>query len=95
VFHGIDNDQLICYSKTAPDGGPPILVVVNLDPAFAQSGWTSLSLPALGLDPDGSYVVTDLLTDARHTWHGGRNYVSLRPAEQPAHIFRVERGPGP
>jgi starch synthase (maltosyl-transferring) len=93
VFHGIDNDQLICYSKTSPDGGPPVLVVVNLDPHFAQAGWTALSLPALGLGPDEPFAVTDLVSGARYTWRGGRNYVSLRPAEQPGHIFRVERGP--
>jgi starch synthase (maltosyl-transferring) len=95
VFHGVDNDQLLCYSKTAPDGGGPVLVVVNLDPAAPQSGWIGLSLPALGLGPDESYAVTDLLTDARYTWRGARNFVSLRPAEQPAHIFRLERGAGP
>lgn len=93
VFHGIDNDQLICYSKTSPDGGPPVLVVVNLDPHAAQAGWTALSLPALGLGPDEPFAVTDLVSGARYTWRGGRNYVSLRPAEQPGHIFRVERGP--
>ena len=100
VFHGVDNDQLLCYSKTNPNGGAggeaaAVLVVVNLDPRFAQSGWTALSLPALGLGPDEPYAVTDLLTGGRHTWRGGRNYVSLRPAEQPAHIFRLERGAVP
>ncbi|HLY21984.1 MAG TPA: alpha-1,4-glucan--maltose-1-phosphate maltosyltransferase [bacterium] len=93
VFHGIDNDQLICYSKTSPDGGPPVLVVVNLDPHVAQAGWTALSLPALGLGPDEPFAVTDLLSGTRYTWRGGRNYVSLHPAEQPGHIFRVERSP--
>jgi len=92
VFHGIDNEQLLCYSKTAPNGGPAVLVIVNLDPTSAQSGWTDLSLQALGFGPDEPYVVTDLLTEARHTWRGPSNYVSLDPAAQPAHIFRLERG---
>ena len=93
VFHGVDNDQLLCYSKTAEyGGGDAVLVVVNLDPRLAQSGWTALALPALGLGPDEPFAVTDLLTDTRYAWRGGRNYVSLRPSEQPAHIFRVERG---
>jgi len=95
VFQGVDNDQLLAYSKTDPDGGPAVLVVVNLDPRGAQAGWTALSLGALGVGPDETFAVTDLLTGTRYTWRGGRNYVSLRPAEQPAHIFRVERGPGP
>ena len=95
VFHGVDNDQLLCYSKTDPGGAAPVLVVANLDPANPQSGWTALSLPALGLDPGEPYTVTDLLTDGRYAWRGSRNYVALRPSEQPAHIFRVERGRRP
>jgi starch synthase (maltosyl-transferring) len=92
VFHGIDNERLLCYSKTAPDGGPAVLVVVNLDPVNAQAGSTALSLQALGLDPEAPYSVTDLLTGERYTWRGRSNYVSLRPDELAAHIFRVERG---
>jgi starch synthase (maltosyl-transferring) len=95
VFHGVENDQLLCYSKADPGGSPPVLVVVNLDPANAQSGWTSLSLAALGLRPDEPYTVADLLTDRRYAWRGARNFVELRPQDQPAHIFRVERGHRP
>ena len=84
---------MLCYSKTAAyGGGDAVLVVVNLDPHSAQSGWTALALDALGLGADEPFAVTDLLTDARYAWRGARNYVSLRPSEQPAHIFRVERG---
>ena len=38
------------------------------------------------------YVVEDLLTGERWTWHGARNYVELDPAVRVAHIFRVVRG---
>jgi starch synthase (maltosyl-transferring) len=34
----------------------------------------------------------DLLTGARYTWRGARNYVRLDPAVQPGHLLRVERG---
>jgi starch synthase (maltosyl-transferring) len=91
VFHGIENDRLLCYSKTAPGGGGPVLVVVNLDPASAQSGWTALNLGVLGLRPHDAYTVTDLLMGGAFEWRGPRNYVELRPSEQPAHIFRVDR----
>ena len=37
------------------------------------------------------YQVHDLLTDARYTWRGSRNYVELDPDTQPAHIFRLRR----
>jgi starch synthase (maltosyl-transferring) len=40
------------------------------------------------------YQVHDLLSDARYTWRGRRNYVELDPEIQPAHIFRVRRPVG-
>jgi starch synthase (maltosyl-transferring) len=93
-FHGTDNDQLLCYSKTAsnPDGTDNlILVVVNLDPHHTQSGWVHLSLDAFGLPADDSFQVHDLLTRARYIWHGSSNFVQLDPHQVPAHVFRVRR----
>jgi starch synthase (maltosyl-transferring) len=90
-FHGVDNDQLICYSKRTDDLASVVLVVVNLDPHHPQAGWTALDLGALGVPPEQPYQVHDLLTDARFIWHGGRNYVELDPGKIPAHIFRVRR----
>ncbi|HUF79407.1 MAG TPA: alpha-1,4-glucan--maltose-1-phosphate maltosyltransferase [Thermoanaerobaculia bacterium] len=99
VFHGVDNDQLLAYSKTARDPRGEVenavLVVVNLDPHHRQSGSTALDLGALGIDPEGMddrpFQVHDLLTDARYLWQGPRNYVELDPASVPAHVFRIRR----
>lgn len=88
-FHTVDNDQLICYSKSTEDLSNVILVVVNLDPHHTQSGWTDLALEALGLDLQRPYQVHDLLSDARYLWQGARNYVELNPQALPAHIFRI------
>ena len=90
VFHAIDNDQLICYSKSTADRSNVILVVVNLDPRFKQSGWLDLVLPELGMAPERAYQAHDLLTGARYTWRGPRNYVELDPRKLPAHILRLE-----
>jgi len=90
-FHDVDNEQLICYSKTTEDFDNVVLAVVNLDPRNAQSGWTSLALDELGLEDDETFEVHDLLTDARYRWTGARNYVELRPHEMPAHVFLVTR----
>jgi starch synthase (maltosyl-transferring) len=91
VFHQVDNEQIICYSKRSEDLENVILVVVNLDPRHTQSGWVELDLGELGLDGDDSYRVHDLLTGASHLWHGRRNYVELNPQVVPAHVFRLER----
>jgi starch synthase (maltosyl-transferring) len=90
-FHSVDNDQLICYSKQTDDLSNVILVVVNLDYRWTQSGWVELPLEVLGLDAYQPYQVHDLLSDARYLWQGPRNYVELNPHTCPAHIFRVRR----
>jgi starch synthase (maltosyl-transferring) len=90
-FHAVDNDQLICYSKCTRDGSNVMLVVVNLDYRYKQSGWVTLSLDELGIAHDQPYRIHDLLGDATYTWRGARNYVELSPEKLPAHIFRVER----
>jgi starch synthase (maltosyl-transferring) len=88
-FHPTDNPMLLCYSKRTADGSNLILVVVNLDSFYAQSGWVDLDLTSLGLGSGDTFEVYDLLTDRSYSWRGPRNYVALRPAEMPAHIFRV------
>jgi starch synthase (maltosyl-transferring) len=93
-FHQVGNEQIICYSKRSDDLKNVILVVVNLDPRYTQSGWVELDLGELGLDPDESYQVHDLLTGARHLWQGRRNYVELDPRVVPAHVFRLGREVG-
>ncbi|MEW6296600.1 MAG: alpha-1,4-glucan--maltose-1-phosphate maltosyltransferase [Thermodesulfobacteriota bacterium] len=88
-FHRVENDSLICYSKSTADRANVILVVVNLDPHHTQAGWTDLSLDVLGLEPQQSYQVHDLLSDARYLWQGARNYVELNPGAVPAHILQI------
>lgn len=90
-FHSTDNDQLICYSKSTPDGSNVILVLVNLSPYHTHSGWVHLDLDPLWLDPRHPFQVQDLLTNAYYQWNGPRNYVEINPHSAPAHIFRVRR----
>ncbi|HEV7822397.1 MAG TPA: alpha-1,4-glucan--maltose-1-phosphate maltosyltransferase, partial [Burkholderiales bacterium] len=91
-FHATDNDQLICYSKSS--GGDTVLVVANLDVRWPQSGWLTLDLAALGLAGDRDYEVNDLLSGARYTWRGPRNFVRLDPNVAPAHIFELPAAAG-
>jgi starch synthase (maltosyl-transferring) len=91
TFHGVDNDRLLAYSRPSEDGSEVLLMVVNLDPEFVQTGWTDLDLGELGLAGDQPFDVHDLWTGARYRWHGRRNFVRLDPATFPAHILVVER----
>ena len=89
-FHDAENDQILCYSKTAADKANSILVAVNLDAKNEQACFVELDLVALGLQEGTPFEVEDLLTGARYEWNGTRNYVALKPA-LPAHIFRINR----
>ena len=89
MFHDTSNDEVICYSKSAGDN--VVVAVVNVDPHNTQSAWLELDLPAMQIDPNRPFQVHDLLSGARYTWHGGRNYVQLNPSVVPAHIFRIRR----
>lgn len=88
-FHETDNEQLLAYTKASEDGADLVLALVNLDPRWPQSGWLTLPLDELGIDPAHPFEVDDLLTGARYLWHGPRNYVELDPRSVPAHVFAV------
>jgi starch synthase (maltosyl-transferring) len=107
AFHQVENDQIIAYSKvrtvsrpeTGFSGRDVIVTVVSLDHANVQSGWVSLDLDALGVDPARPYVMHDLLTGARYQWEGSHNFVMLDPSGLAAHLFSLEQPdpprPGP
>jgi starch synthase (maltosyl-transferring) len=90
-FYPVDNEQLLCFSKSTDDLSNVILIVVNLDPHHVQSGWIKLPLKKLKLEESQNFQVHDLLTGARYLWHGEINYVELDPKGIPAHVFRVRR----
>jgi starch synthase (maltosyl-transferring) len=90
-FHPTDNPRLLAYSKQTDDAANTILVVVNLDPHYRQSGWVEVDLDGLGLPASEPFQASDLLTGARYLWQGSRNYVELDPHLLPAHLFRIRR----
>lgn len=93
-FHPVDNERLLAYSKSAPDGGNVVLAVANVDYARVQDGWVTLDLEALGIGADETFQVHDVIDDARYLWKGPRNYVRLDPAVCPAHLFVIRRRVG-
>jgi len=86
-FHETDNEQIICYSKRTPEGGDPVLAIVNLDPFHMQHGHVRLPLAEWGLPPDATIEAHDLLSDETYTWRGEWNYVRLDPPARVAHLI--------
>ena len=94
-FLPTDNEQILAYSRTSPDGLDTVLCVVNLDPWNPQSGW-------FGVDADAraawgttgeAFTVHDELSGGSYTW-GSANFVSLHPWGTAAHVCRLEREVG-
>ena len=91
AFHETDNPNLICYSKTSADGSNAIIVVVNLDWAHTQSGWVTLDVRALGIEPGKTFEAEDLLSGGRFLWQAARDFVELSPGTLPGHVLRLRR----
>jgi starch synthase (maltosyl-transferring) len=87
-FHASDNPQILCYSKSSPDGSDRLLVAVSLDPHNLQHGWVQVPSELTGRDGRVEYQVEELLTGAVYTWRDEWNYVRLTP-EHPAHIVAL------
>jgi starch synthase (maltosyl-transferring) len=78
----------MAYLKSADDNH--ILSIVNLNSYQRKAGRVRVPVGQLGIGPEQSYTVHDLITDARYTWRGEWNYVELDPFVLPMHLFRIE-----
>ena len=87
-FHHTDSDSIIAYSKRT--GDDLILVVVNLDPTYAQETTVHWDMKALGIAAH-SFEVKDLLDNQSFTWSPD-TFIRLdpaRPTGKVAHICQV------
>ena len=88
-FLDTDYDAILAFKKSVP--GNDLIVVVNLDPHAMHETMVTVPLEQLGIGPNEPYEMSDLLTGARYTWRGAKNYVRLDPIERVGHVFRVSR----
>ena len=88
VFHNTESEAIIAYSKR--EGKNLILVVVNLDPSFAQGTIVHWDMNALGLED--TFAVKDLLDGKSFDW-SEHQFIQLdptRPVGKVAHICQVK-----
>ena len=90
-FHQTENEYLVAYTKSTEDLNDVVLTVVSVDPRRTQAGMVTLPLEELGLPRDKAYQAHELLTGARYTWSGPRNYVEISPLSAPGQIFRLRQ----
>jgi starch synthase (maltosyl-transferring) len=84
-FHATDNDSIIAYSKRHGDN--LILVVVNLDPNFAQETTVHWNMGDLELNSD-NFEVTDLIDGTQYNW-SAHTYVRLDPTRLSGKVVHI------
>jgi len=90
-FFTVDNDMILCYGKATEDMSNVTITLVNLDPYHTQSGWVSLPLDDLEIDPGQPYLLHDQLSHDKYIWQGHRNYIELDPRVMPAHVLCLRK----
>ncbi len=86
-----DNPQLFAFCKWSEDRASRIVVVVNLDFRWTQSGFVTVLPAQVDTAAHEPFEVEDLLSGERYRWHPGANYVRLSPEAMPVHVLRVQR----
>ncbi|MTA85204.1 MAG: DUF3416 domain-containing protein [Actinobacteria bacterium] len=86
-FHHCENTQVLAYSKR--DGSNLLLIVVNLDPNFAQETTVYWDLPTLGINAE-SFDVTDLIDGKSYKW-GRETYIRLDPTRLSGKVVHIAR----
>jgi starch synthase (maltosyl-transferring) len=90
-FHPVEREEIICFSKHTDDLSNIIIVAANLDPHHTHSAWLKLPVEEWGMDPEQTFQVHDLVSEARYLWQADFNYVEMNPQIMPVHIFRLRK----
>jgi starch synthase (maltosyl-transferring) len=87
----IENEHIIAWLKYDAATDDALLMVVNLDPHYPQSGWVQIPMELLNIAPGTTIQAHDLLTDTTYNWDKEWNFVELNPHAMPFHLFQLKR----
>jgi starch synthase (maltosyl-transferring) len=90
-FYAADSPHVLFYGKLNPARDNVILVAVNLDPFATHEATLQIPLAEIGIAPDETYELHELLGGDRRLVRGATHAVTLDPRSAPAHIYRVGR----
>ncbi len=89
-FLSIENENLIAYYKYNDDRTDETLLIVNLDPYYAQQGWVQVPLQDLGISEGHQMQVHDVITGSSYVWDKEWCFVELHPT-LPFHLFKISK----
>ncbi|OIQ30457.1 MAG: alpha-1,4-glucan--maltose-1-phosphate maltosyltransferase [Bacteroidetes bacterium MedPE-SWsnd-G2] len=89
-FLNLENDKLLAYYKYDDLHEDETLMVVNIDPYYAQKGWVQMPLHKLGV-PEGHPIgMNDLISGSNYIWDKEWCFVELDPS-MPFHLFKINK----
>jgi starch synthase (maltosyl-transferring) len=93
TFVDSTNPHLLAYLKQNWDRSSQLLIVVNMDWQWEQSGFIYLPLTAMNLTADREFGVRDLFDPQLpvYRWRGSENYIRLDPRQRVVHVFEIVR----
>ncbi|CAN5508011.1 alpha-1,4-glucan--maltose-1-phosphate maltosyltransferase [soil metagenome] len=97
TIHWSDDESILVFAKhvdgafTLSGVSDTLIMVVNVDPHSVRETTVHLDLTRFGLDPDDTFLVTELLSGAEWTW-GQHDYVRLDAFTEPVHILSIDHG---
>ncbi len=89
-FCHIENNNLMAFYKWNDDKTNELLIIINLDPYYAQQGSVQVPLNDLGVSHEHQLQMHDLVTGSVYNWYGEWNYIELHPT-LPFHIFKITK----
>ena len=89
-FCRIDNDNLLAFYKWNDARTNEMLIIISLDPYYAQQGTVQVPLYDLKIEQGHQLQVNDLITGNGYNWSNEWNFIELHPA-LPFHIFKINK----
>jgi starch synthase (maltosyl-transferring) len=90
-FYSASSPHVIFYGKSTPGRDNVVLAAINLDPFATHEATLEIPLGDIGIAPDETYELHELLGGERRLMRGAAHTVALDPRTAPAHIYRVGR----
>ena len=90
-FYPSGDDNILFYGKATDDRSNIVFVAVNLDPFKAHEAVIYIPIREFGITQTETYELHNLITGERLLCKGEQNTVSLDPAVESAHIYRLEK----
>src|SRR6058998_1505198 len=90
-FYRSDDPHILFFGKMTPERDNLVFVAANVDPLATHASLVDVPIAELGIGPQQTYRMHELVGDQSYEWRGPRGYVELNPEIEPVQIFVLQR----